>query len=257
MCKSKTLKALSGVVPATGASSSTEVGRKEKVGEADGCPDEDGCAETVGPTVGDFDEVGLDDTLGCTETVGDMDGRPDEDGFDDRLGDSLGHTDVVGLDDRLGDTLSRTDVGACVVGAYKLWDTLGCTMLSTFNDFDAFPDFDDLPNFDDVLLVFDTFPDLDPRESVEARLPSRWERIRLRLSDWRIGLKRGDGEALDCLSEGALPAKDLSWKLRLFSAPLRPSHMAENITINTTVSNRRRSAASLSNLDVGIIFLEV
>jgi hypothetical protein len=249
-------KALSGVVPATGASSSKEVGRKEKVGEADGCPDEDGCAETVGPTVGDFNEVGLDDTLGCTETVGDMDGRPDEDGFDDRLGDVLGRTDVVGFDDRLGETLGRTDVGACVVGAYKLWDMLGCTMLSTFNDFDAFPDFDDLPNFDDVLLVFDAFPDLDPRESVEARLPSSWERIRLRLSDWRIGLKRGDDETLDCLSEGALPAKDLSWKLRLFSAPLRPSHMAENITINTTVSNRRRSAASL-NLDVGIIFLEV
>ena len=60
---------------------------------------------------------------------------------------SLGRTDVVGFDDRLWDTLGRTDVGACVVGAYKLWDTLGCTMLSTFNDFDAFPDFDDLRCF--------------------------------------------------------------------------------------------------------------
>ena len=137
----------------------------------------------MGPTVGAFDEVGLDDMLGCTETVGDMDGRPDEDGFDDRLGDTLGRADVVGLDDRLGDTLDRTDVGACVVGVYK-------PLLSTFNDFDTFPDFDDIPDFDDVLLVFDAFPDLDSRESVEARLPSRWERIRLTLSDWRSGLKR-------------------------------------------------------------------
>ena len=55
------------------------------VGEADSCPDEVGCEETVGPTVGDLDEVGVDDTLGCAETVGDMDGRPDEDGFDDRF----------------------------------------------------------------------------------------------------------------------------------------------------------------------------
>ena len=217
------------------------------VGEADGRPDEVGCEETVGPTVGAFDDVGLDDMLGCTETVGDMDGRPDEDGFDDRLGDTLGRTDVVGLYDN----------GACVVGVDKLgvdqlWDTLGCTLLSTFNDVDSFPDFDDLPDFDVVLLDFDAFPDLDTRESSDARLTSQWDRVRLVLPDWRIGLDRGDGEILNCSSEGVLPPIDLSWKI---PTP-RLSHIitGDVIAINMTASNRRRSVASLSDLcDVSII----
>ena len=214
------------------------------VGEADGRPDEVGCEETVGPTVGDFDEVGVDDTLGCTETVGDMDGRSDEVGFDERLGNTLGRTDVVGLDDN----------GACVVGVDKfgvdkfgvdglgvdqLWDTL-------FNEFDAFPD------FDDILLVFDAFPDLDTRESSDARLTSQWDWVRLVLPDWRLGLERGDGETLNCSSEGDLPAKDLSWKI---PTP-RPSHIitGDVIAINITARNLRRSAAPSSDLyDVSII----
>jgi hypothetical protein len=233
---SKTVAALSGVVSATGASSSTEVGRKEKVGEADGRPDEVGCEVMVGPTVGDFDEVGVDDTLGCAETVGDMDGRSDEDGFDERLGDTLGRTDVVGLYDNVDCVVGVDKFGVDQLGVDQLWD----------NEFDAFPD------FDDFLLIFDVFPDLDPRESSDARLTSKWDRVLLVLPDLRIGPERGDGEALDCPSEGALPAKDLSW---IIPTP-RPSHIitGDAIAIKTTASNRRRSAAPSSDLyDVSII----
>jgi hypothetical protein len=209
------------------------------VGEADSRPDEVGCEETVGPTVGDLDEVGVDDTLGCAETVGDMDGRPDEDGFDERLGNTLGRTDVVGLDDN----------GACVVGVDKFGvDQLGVDQLwdTPFSEFDAFPD------FDDFLLVFDAFPELDTRESSDARLTSQWDRVRLVLPDWRIGLERGDGETLNCSPEGDLPAKDLTWKI---PTP-RPSHIitGDVIAIDITARNLRRSATPLSDLyDVSII----
>jgi hypothetical protein len=192
-------------------------------------------------------------------TVGD-DGRSDEVGFDDRLGDTLGRTDVVGLYDngacvvgveklspgKLGmDKLCVDQLGVDQLGVDPFWDTLGCTLLSTLNGVDAFPD------FDDFLLIFDTFPDLDPRESADAQLLSQWDRVRLGLPDWRTGLERKDGKTLGCSSGGDLPAKDLSWKRRSFSTPLRPSHIitGDVIAINTTASNRLRSAASLSDLD--------